>query len=127
MTWYVLFKSVHVVSISISAVLFVTRGVWLLRDSDRLTRRWVRVAPHIVDTILLLSAIALVIQLHQYPFVHHWLTAKVLALLVYIALGMVAFRFARARRWQVISWVTALVVLAYIIAVALTHSPSAGL
>jgi uncharacterized membrane protein SirB2 len=127
MTWYPVFKSVHVFSITMSAVLFVTRGVWLIRDSDKLSRRWVRIAPHIVDTILLLSAIALVVQLHQYPFVHHWLTAKILALLVYIGLGLVVFRFARSRRLQVINWLGALVVLTYIIAVALTHSPTAGL
>lgn len=127
MTWYPVFKLVHVVSITLSAALFVTRGVWLFRDSEQLSRRWVRIAPHIVDSILLVSAIALVIELHQYPFVHHWLTAKVLALLVYIGLGLVVFRFARSRPLQVTSWLAALAVLAYIVSVAITHSPTAGL
>ena len=127
MTWYSVLKLVHVGSVAASASLFVLRGVWLFRKPEMLSRRWVRITPHIVDTILLLSAILLVIELQQYPFVQPWLTAKVIALLIYIGLGMVALRYARSRHIQVISWMAALMVLAYIIAVALTRNPVPGL
>ena len=126
MTWYSAIKLVHVGSVAASASLFVLRGVWLFQKSGMLSRRWVRITPHIVDTVLLSSAILLVIELHQYPFVHPWLTAKVVALLVYIGLGMVALRYAHSRRTQLISWMAALIVLAYIIAVALTRNPVPG-
>lgn len=120
-------KVVHVGSVTVSAGLFILRGIWLFHKPDMLARRWVRITPHIVDSILLLSAILLVIMLQQYPWSNPWLSAKVIALLFYIGLGMVALRFARSRRVQALSWSAALLVLAYIIAVALSHDPLPGL
>ena len=61
----------------------------------RLQLRWVRILPHAIDTILLASAIGLTILLEQYPFVHAWLTAKVLALVAYIVSGSLALKHAR--------------------------------
>lgn len=106
-----------------SYTLFFARGVWLLRDTHGLRRRWVRIVPHMVDTLLLGSAIALAVMLRQYPFVAGWLTAKVLALLLYIGLGLVAFRFARTRRMQWMVWLAAQAVFIYIVSVALTRNP----
>ncbi|MGD8558446.1 MAG: SirB2 family protein [Gammaproteobacteria bacterium] len=126
MSWYLTIKSLHVASVAISATLFVLRGVWMIQNSDRLSQRWVRVTPHMVDTVLLVSAIILTIQIQQYPFIQPWLTAKVIALLVYIGLGMVALHHGRSRQVRVVSWVAALIVLVYIIAVALTRSVLPG-
>lgn len=120
---YATVKLIHVSCVVLSYMLFFVRGVWMLRDSPLLYRRWVRVVPHVIDTLLLGSAITLVILLCQYPFVAGWLTAKVLALFVYIGLGMVAFRFARTRRTQLAAWLAAQVVFIYIVAVALTRNP----
>ncbi len=81
-------------------------------------RRWVRVVPHVIDTALLASAVALAVTTSQYPFVQPWLTAKVLALLRYTVLGSVAIRHGRTRRVRIIAWLLALVVFGYIVAVA---------
>ena len=61
----------------------------MLRGSPWLTTRLVRVALHAVDTLLLVSAVALAVRLKQYPSVHGWPTAKVLALSAYVVLGVV--------------------------------------
>ena len=98
METFLLVKWIHVSAAFVSVSGFALRGIWMLANSPLFNRRWVRIAPHIVDTVLLASAIALAAMLHQYPFAHPWLTAKVLALLVYIGLGMAAFRFARSGR-----------------------------
>jgi uncharacterized membrane protein SirB2 len=87
-----------------------------------LERRWVRVLPHVVDTVLLASAIALVVMLKQYPLVEPWLTAKVAGLVLYIALGMVALRHGTTRRIRTGAWFAAQAVFLYIVAVALTRS-----
>lgn len=120
-------KIVHIVSVAISGSLFVLRGIWVIQKSGNLAKRWVRTAPHIVDTCLLLSAILLAIGLQQYPITHGWLTAKVVALLVYIGLGMVAIRHGHNQQSRIISWAAALVVFAYIIGVAITQSATLGL
>lgn len=90
---YLALKHLHLTTIVLSFTLFVLRGIWMLLDSPWLQRRWVRIAPHVIDTILLASAIGLVLILKQYPFVHGWVTAKVLGLIVYIILGSVALRY----------------------------------
>jgi len=119
---YLLLKYVHVTAVATSFVLFFLRGIWMMQASGRLSARWVRVVPHVVDTVLLASAITLAVLTAQYPFVQSWLTAKVLALLAYIVVGSIALRRGPTRRTRIVAWVMALAVFGYIVAVARTHS-----
>ncbi len=124
---YVLLKMIHVGSIIISYLLFFLRGIWLMQDSEKLRQRWVKILPHIVDTILLTSAITLAIVIQQSPFSDSWLTAKVIGLLVYIGLGMIAMRFGKTRQKRIVAWIAAQCVFIYIVLVALTKSPVLGI
>jgi uncharacterized membrane protein SirB2 len=119
---YALIKLTHMSCAAVSFGLFFLRGVWMLRAPQRLRRVWVRVLPHIIDTTLLLSAVMLALRSRQYPGVEAWLTAKVVALLLYIALGLVAFRFGRTRPTRTLAWLGALGVFLYIVAVARTRN-----
>ena len=119
---YVFLKHVHLVCIALSYAGFVLRGIWMIRDSRMLERRWVRVVPHVVDTVLLASAIALAVMLSEYPLAEPWLTAKVAGLVLYIALGMVALRHGATRRIRTGAWIAAQAAFLYIVAVALTRS-----
>lgn len=124
---YALLKMIHVGSIIVSYLLFFLRGVWLMQDSEKLRQRWVKILPHVVDTILLTSAIALAIIIQQSPLSDSWLTAKVIGLLFYIGLGMIAMRFGKTRRTRIIAWMTAQCVFIYIVLVALTKNPVLGI
>lgn len=93
----------------------------MLYDAAWRQRRWVKVAPHIVDTLLLFSAIGLALAVRQYPFVHGWLTAKLLALIGYIVLGGIALNYGRTKVIRASAWVAALVVFGYIVGVAVTR------
>ncbi|MCW5598040.1 MAG: SirB2 family protein [Nitrosomonas sp.] len=124
MSSYIFLKLIHVSSVILSYSLFMTRGIWMMRGSARLQQRWVKIMPHIVDTVLLASAIALAILIKQYPLADAWLTAKVMGLLVYIGLGMVALRFGKTRVIKISAWVMAQIVFFYIVMVALTKSPA---
>ena len=120
---YVLLKYTHVTAVIASFALFFLRGLWMMAAPEKLAARWVRVVPHVIDTVLLVSAIALAGTTAQYPIVQPWLTAKVLALLVYIVLGTVAIRRGRTRRVRIVAWILALVVFGYIVAVARARVP----
>ncbi len=120
---YLLLKSIHVAAVIASFTLFFLRGLWMMAAPGKLAARWVRVVPHAVDTVLLVSAIALAVLTAQYPFVQSWLTAKVVALAVYIVLGIVALRGGRTRRVRIIAWVLALLVFCYIVTVARARVP----
>ena len=74
---YLSLKITHVSCVALSYTLFVARGVWMLRGSSLLQQRWVKIVPHVVDTVLLASAIAMAVMIRQYPFIAPWLTAKV--------------------------------------------------
>ena len=121
---YAALKMIHVTSIVISYLLFSLRGVWMMRGSAALQQRWVKITPHIVDTVLLTSAIALAIMIDQDPVNNSWLSAKVVGLLLYIGLGMMALRFGKTRKAKISAWIAAQVVFLYIVLVALTKNPT---
>ncbi|MCC7487391.1 MAG: SirB2 family protein [Burkholderiales bacterium] len=121
---YSTLKAVHVTCAAASYGLFFARGLFLLRDAAALRARWARLAPHVVDTVLLASAIAMSVASAQYPFVAAWLTAKLLALLAYIGLGMLALHWGRTPRVRIAAWVAAQAVFLYIVAVALARDPA---
>ncbi|WP_394807618.1 SirB2 family protein [Nitrosomonas sp.] len=124
---YAVLKLIHVGSVIVSYALFSLRGVWLMQDSQNLRQRWVKILPHIVDTILLTSAIILAMTIQQNPLDNSWLTAKVAGLILYIGLGMIAIRFGKTRRTKIMAWIAAQCVFIYIILVALTKNPVLGL
>lgn len=120
---YLEVKALHVACVAASYGLFVVRGLWMMQRPALLMQRWVRVVPHVIDSVLLASAAALAYLSHQYPGVDPWLTAKVVGLLCYIGLGAVALKRGKTRRVRITAWVAAQAVFAYIVLVAVTRSP----
>ena len=118
---YATLKIVHVSCVAVSGCSFVLRGALAFAGSPLLARRWVRVLPHVIDTALLASAIAMVLIARLWPAAHPWLAAKIALLLLYVLLGSIALRRARSLRGRAIAFAGALVVFALIIAVALTR------
>jgi uncharacterized membrane protein SirB2 len=119
---YTLVKSIHLATVVITFALFVLRGLWMMVESRMLRVKWVRVLPHVNDTLLLLSGLTLAALSGQYPIIDNWLTAKLLALLVYIGLGMLALKPGRRRDARIAAWLGALAVFGYMVAVAVTRS-----
>jgi uncharacterized membrane protein SirB2 len=120
---YIALKHLHVTFVALSGLLFLVRGIWMLRASPRLQQRWARIVPHVVDTLLLASAIGLAVVSHQYPGQMPWLTAKVVALVAYIVLGTVALKRGRTQGVRTAAFIGALACFAYIVAVAVTKNP----
>lgn len=120
-------KTIHMTTALVSISGFTVRGYWMLKQSERLQRKWVKVVPHINDTVLLVSAVFLSLRLHQYPFVNSWLTAKLLALLCYIGLGMVALRFGVTLKVRAGALTAAILTFVYIVGVAVSRDVAWGL
>ena len=120
---YVVLKNLHLATIALTLTLFVLRGAWMMADSPRLQARWVRIVPHVNDTLLLTSGISLAILMQQYPLVHGWLTAKFFALIAYIVLGTLALKRGKTKARRIAAWVAALLVFGYMAAVARAHDP----
>lgn len=124
---YFALKHLHVTCVILSGLGFLTRGSLMLAGSPWLKHRLTRTLPHIVDTVLLGSAIAMAVMSGQYPFAQAWLTAKLLGLLAYIGLGTVALKRGRTPAIRARFFLMALLSYAYIVGVALTRSPVWGL
>ncbi len=116
-------KNIHIFTALISFTLFFIRGLWVMKGSAMMQQRWVKIVPHLNDTVLLGTAIALTISIGQYPFSDGWLTAKLLALVAYICLGIEALRLARTDIGRAAAWLAALVVFLFIVSVAVTRMP----
>jgi uncharacterized membrane protein SirB2 len=116
-------RALHIACAYLSLALFVLRHVLNLRNVD--WRRWrsLRIMPHVVDTLLLLSAVGLATSMAQYPLVNAWLTVKVAALVVYIGLAMVALSQRHTQAVRRMAFLAAVVVFAFILSVARSRSP----
>lgn len=119
---YLAIKHLHVTCVVLSGFGFTLRAFWMLVGSPKLHARLTRILPHIVDTVLLVSAIALSVMAAQYPFVHGWVTAKVLGLVAYIVLGTIALKRGRSLRIRRAALAGALLTFAWIVSVALSKS-----
>lgn len=116
-------KLIHVSSAFASIAGFALRGYWMASDNPLLQHRAAKVLPHVVDTLLLGSAIALLMARHLSPLAQPWLGAKIIALLFYIVLGMVALRFGQSKRIRVSAAILALLTVLYIVSVAYSKTP----
>ncbi|MBI2306402.1 MAG: SirB2 family protein [Rhodocyclales bacterium] len=120
---YLILKHIHVTAVLLSGTGFFLRGLLMLNDSPLLGKRLLKVLPHVVDTVLLGSALAMAVISAQYPFVLPWLTAKFFGLLAYIVFGMMALKRGRTKAQRAAWFVAALAAFGYIVSVALTRDP----
>jgi uncharacterized membrane protein SirB2 len=121
--FYSVLKSIHIGCVVLSISGFILRGIWMMNASALLQHSLTRRLPHIIDTLLLASALIMAYLSSQYPIQQPWLTAKLFALLVYIGLGMVALRFGKTVKIRVLAWLLAVLVFFYIVLVAITRNP----
>ena len=121
MNSYLLIKSIHVTTAVISVSGFLLRAYWRFYYPDKLKNRLVKILPHLNDTLLLVSAIMLTRMLQQYPLTHHWLTAKVLLLILYIIAGSVALKTHYSEKISKTALLIALVSFSSIILTAIFH------
>ncbi|MDX8405814.1 MAG: SirB2 family protein [Mariprofundus sp.] len=120
MTWLL---PLHVGLVSLSLLLFIGRGIRMWMDKPVSSHLWRRVLPDTVDTLLLGSGILLAYSMHVTPWQDDWLAAKLVAIVLYVLLGMVAFRHSGALWIKRSCLMIALLTVVYIVAVA--HSMQA--
>lgn len=124
---YVALKHLHVTFAYLTLIGFVTRGALMLADSPRLRSKLARIAPHVIDTLLLVCGVALAWQAQLNPLHTPWLATKIALLLAYIGLGTIALKRGKTRTIRGIAFVAALACVLWIFGVAMSKSPGAGL
>jgi len=122
MTYYWI-KELHVATVIFTIGFFALRFLWMLYRPQLVSKKWVKNLSIVNDTLLLCAGITLGLLSHQYPFATPWLTAKLLALLLYIGLGSMALKRARSRRQRTVYGILSLAAVLYIVSVALARNP----
>ena len=89
---YMALKHSHLLFIALSLSFLAVRFLLSLRAPALLRKKFFKIAPHVVDTFLLLTAIGLMLTIQQYPFQTPWLTEKLLGLFAYIGLAVMALK-----------------------------------
>ncbi len=119
---YELLKYSHVFFVGMSISGFLLRGIWMIKGSSWMQHRLTRLLPHLNDTLLLLSAVLMLMMGPWSLMQHGWLQAKLIALLVYIALGMLAFRYSHVMAIRISAWLLAVLVFVFMVSVAISKS-----
>lgn len=119
--YYPMFKHLHMTLALASLLLFIYRWSLALAGSDRLQQKWLKILPHINDTFLLLFGVLLAVALQLSPGQQPWLMAKLMALVLYIGLGVMALK-RPARGQKLAAGVAALAVFGYMVGAAITKS-----
>ncbi|MCU5774859.1 SirB2 family protein [Erwiniaceae bacterium BAC15a-03b] len=128
--YYATIKHFHLLTVAITIVMFMLRFYWQQAGSAMLQRRWVRIVPHLNDTLLFVSGILLVSITHFYPFSPQgsWLTEKLFGVIIYIVLGIIVLgRRPRSNKVRWIAFLVALVVIGLIIKLATSKMPLLGI
>ncbi len=121
--YYPLIKAVHVGAAALSGTLFTLRGIARLAGAGWPLAAPVRYLSYAIDSVLLAAALALLALLPGAVFANHWLTSKLVLLVAYIALGIIALRRARCARMRITSFVLALLAFTLMVGIALAHHP----
>ncbi|MBD3584967.1 SirB2 family protein [Salinimonas sp. HHU 13199] len=117
---YMMAKHLHLTAVALSVLLFILRFILLQASPRVLEQKWAKILPHVIDTVLLASALWLCSILSQWPFINDWLTFKVVGLVIYILLGMFALKWGRSAPLRWIGFIGALTWIVLIARVAFT-------
>lgn len=119
---YEILKHTHLTALAISFLLFFVRGCLMMRESTSAKHKIFLIAPHIVNLVLIVSGISLAVLLHLNPASQPWLATKLVALVIYIALGIATFKHPKLQVRKIL-WLLALIVFAFIVSVAESKNP----
>ena len=116
-------KLIHVSCALLTFLFFSLRGAWMLADSPMLEHKVVRISPHIIDTCLLATGLAMAISLYAAFYTQAWLMAKLLGIVFYIVIGSIALKYGKTKTIRTYALIAAWGIFTYIVMVARTRSP----
>jgi len=118
---YLYLKYLHVAIVSLSVSGFMLRSFWMLFYPERLTHSWVRIAPHIIDTLLFATGLGLAFSAGISPSEQPWFATKLIAIIIYILAGMVALRMGYGKTIRISALCIAIGAAAWAAGSALSH------
>jgi uncharacterized membrane protein SirB2 len=121
---YFMIKHLHMTAAGLSIIFFIIRAYWSVSGSSLLQGRFVKIAPHIIDTVLLVCGVILAAMIGpEQP----WILAKIVALILYIGVGTIAIKRGKTPQSRGVAALVAIAIFFYIVGVAIKHNPMSWL
>ena len=73
---YVALKHTHQLFAILSLVLFIVRAMLALKSNPALQQKWLKIVPHVIDTVLIGLGFAMVSQVDTVSYTHLTLPTK---------------------------------------------------
>ena len=121
--FYAQVRAVHIGTVLASGALFALRGASVLGGMRWPLSASLRYLSYAIDTTLLTAALMLVAMLPAAVFANHWLTVKLVLLVIYVVLGSFALKRGRSARVRGVCFGAAVAMYAFIFGIARTHQP----
>lgn len=119
---YLFLKHLHLTFVALAFLIFLTRGFWLITGSPLINRKWAKIAPHAANGIMLISGVALAIYLQISPLAASWLSAKLIAIVLFIGLGVATIK-APSKKLRISFFILSALCFIQILLIATTKNP----
>ena len=120
---FLFLKYVHILCVAASFALFFIRGIWVMQSYPPAQERWVKVLPHVVDGLLILSALGMLYMVPSTSDYKGWMPIKLALIGVYAFLVVFVSRLAKSRLQRFAAWLAALLVFLFVTSIAVLHHP----
>jgi len=120
---FLLLKYIHILAVAASFALFFIRGVWLLQSYPPAPERWVRILPHVVDGLLVASALGMLAMAPATADYKGWMPVKLALIGLYVFLVVFVIRLAKAKWQRFAAWLLALMVFLFVTSIAVLRNP----
>lgn len=123
---FAVFKHIHVLMAVLSVLFLILRFAYGIRDTGHLNKRWLKVIPHIIDGLLVLSIIGMLVSVGVSVFPSAWLSEKFTMFILYIVFSVLMVLSLRGRLsagLRIPAFVLALLSWLWLIKVAVTKMP----
>ena len=114
-------KFLHLSLVLIAIFSFVGRVILSETRPELLKQKIFKIAPHIINTLLIISGFVLVFQGDWLASNYGWIIAKLIALIGFVGLGILTLKSRGSQRWM--AFTATMCCFVYIGIVAVTKNP----
>lgn len=100
-------KNIHLTIISLTFIFFIINFVLTMKGSDKVNNKILKIGPHILYTLFILTFIYLVSVINLYPFVNGWASSKLGGFVLYILSITFALKWAKSMVWRIVGFISA--------------------
>ncbi|MBO1255496.1 SirB2 family protein [Alteromonas sp. 5E99-2] len=120
---YEIVKHIHITAVMLSILVFIGRFL-LLQFVPRVgNHKILKIVPHVLYTVLLISAIVLCSLIGVYPLADTWATQKLIGLVAFAVIGLYSTKWAKTKSMAWGSFFIVLVFLVMTLHVAFSKQP----